>query len=64
MPNSVPVVSWGVKFPPGMECEPYHYENDRPRDYIIEIRRLIEDEGKVKISSCWKGPIDEAMAPS
>ena len=39
------------------------YENDRPRDYIIEIRRLIEDEGKVKISSCWKGPIDEAMAP-
>jgi len=45
----------------GMRAIPY--ENDRPRDYIIEIRRLIEDEGKVKISSCWKGPIDEAMAP-
>ena len=62
-PNSFPVVSCGVKFPPGMECEPHHYENDRLRDYIIEIRRLIEDEGKVKISSCWKEPIDEAMAP-
>ena len=62
-PNPFPVVSCDVKFPPGMECEPYHYENGRLRDYIIEIRRLIEDEDNVKISSCWKGPIDEAMAP-
>jgi hypothetical protein len=50
-PNPFPLVLCGVKFPPGMKCEPYRYESDRPRDYIIEIRRLIEHEGKVKISS-------------
>jgi len=54
-PKSLPVVSRDVKF--SLERDANHYENDRVWDYIIEVLRLMRDEGKMKISSCWIGKI-------
>jgi hypothetical protein len=50
-------VSCGVKLPLEWDAKPS--ENDRLSDYIIEIPRLIEDEGKMKIPSCWIGKIEK-----
>jgi len=44
---------------PPLEWDAKPYENERLSDYIIEIPRLIEDEGKMKIPSCWIGKIEK-----